>query len=135
MAEKTSQATNQGTFAALVNRMGEIEPLLDKERFIVSDVDEIDRHLVRWLKHKGVVYATDTRVKRGPSKKREVAVWEWKHTVREELKEYREDQTILDCGHRPHVYHHPEQDCLTCKFCAENDHYPEYERETVGELL
>jgi hypothetical protein len=72
--------------------MGEIEPLLDKQRFIVSDVDEIDRHLVRWLKHKGVVYSTDSRVKRGPSKKREVTVWEWKHTVRKELKEYREEE-------------------------------------------
>lgn len=136
MNRKTSQHTDSGTFAALVNRINEIEPLLEHERFIVNDIDGIDKHLIRWLKHKGVVFVADMVQRTTENgKNRQYKVWEWKQDIRRELKEYRESLNVFDCGHRPHVYHHPDKDCLTCKFCAEKDNYPEYSKDEVSNHL
>jgi len=126
-----------GQMTKLRNRIAEIEPYLEEERFSTPEIsdDPRSKHIVRWLKERGAVYQVDTTKKRREHSTDRLALWEWVPAVREELLDYKNSRDTLKCGHRPHVWQAPGFDGLMCKVCMEHGIRTSLDKEEVRDLL
>jgi len=141
---KTSQRTRTGEMQALKYRIHELKPLLEVDKhseFDVSDVDSPNTNMqlnqvLKFAKHKNAIQDVRTiRFERDNGKIGKRTRYRWDPVVFDRLKSYLETMNTLPCGHQAHVYNARETDKLSCKYCAEKDEYPEYEKEFVRGLL
>jgi hypothetical protein len=61
-----------------------------------------------------------------------VCVYQWREDVKQKLKDHWKKLDKLPCGHRAHIYNHPEREGFSCKYCED---WPKYDRETIEQCL
>ena len=119
----------------LTNELDRIKPYLELSgEWTVHDLpDRADRHGVYTLKREGAICQVERDIYEPGGEL--LNKWKWKPNAKQALKNRLEQRETLPCGHRIHVTHHPEKDCLTCKECRQDGTLPEYEKDMVKELL
>jgi len=139
-----TQPLSVGSKAALEYNIDKIIPLLDAPEgsFHVDEITGKNKELAQHLKiakHKGAIDMVGTTWLQERTsdcdRMRHVNLWKWNEEIRTELQEYVNQMDTLPCGHRVHIYNPREVDELSCRFCAENNEYPEYSKELVNTLL
>jgi len=144
--ENTGLNCNQRT--KLKSRITDIAPLLDVDspfHIRQADIDPQQAQTIcRFLKQNGALE------KVGRAKVRKVCdyrnapntefifKWSWDKKAKQYLEEYLEESDIMPCGkvgHQVHVHNPREIDGLSCKYCIEDGDMPEFEKETIRELL
>jgi hypothetical protein len=144
--ETTGLNSNQRT--KLQSRITEIAPLLEvSSPFNIRDADLDSQHaqtICRILKQNGAVNKIGrTKVEknceyRNAANFEYIFQWEWEDKPKQFLKEYLKDIDQMPCGedgHQVHIHNPREVDGLSCKYCIENGEMPEFDKETIRELL
>lgn len=139
---KTRKRTADGSIATLKNMIHQIEPLFTfdaGETFTHRDLDGNHQQLLNSCTDHGALHVigTERYQREDMTKKRKLNKYQWDPRIRQKLLEYRERMNKLPCGHRAHLWNSREvpEGKLSCKVCAENGDYPEFDKEVVREVI
>lgn len=130
-----------GTVNKLEFRIHDFYDILNIDgEFKVDDLEGLhtDSNAIRLLAENGAlkkirkVYPDCNSHSRGA-----INVWEWKQRYQARLQDYWNQMEKLPCGHRPNIFNCRKvpKNKLSCRYCAENGDYPEYDKEFVEDLL